>query len=411
MLLFINTKKAMLKCAAKLTKRTKMKDFKQIAEKIKARSDWREPLAFSIARVEQNDDGKSICASYAVLNYKSSFASAAVIINALIKNGASFDFSASEQVLELDKNALSDALSPFKSRFDEISKHANVRCIKAALDEIKANKNAKFKAVFLFEDSAPKSVESVYLKLYLLSQNFVAPREINLDGAFKILPNLAWDERGKPYELEYLRQNEIELKMQGRYPNIAFIDKFPRFLSHIVPQSDATRILDSAKVRLGAHLAGGTVVMAGASYINFNAGTLGSAMVEGRISSAVRVGEGSDIGGGASILGVLSGTNGNPISIGKRCLLGANSVTGVPLGDDCIVDAGVAVLEGTKVYISDENRQKLAKLNPSFNFKQEIYKARELAGLNGMHFRADSQSGQIICALSARAIKLNESLH
>ena len=118
----------MLKCAAKLTKRTKMKDFKQIAEKIKARSDWREPLAFSIARVEQNDDGKSICASYAVLNYKSSFASAAVIINALIKNGASFDFSASEQVLELDKNALSDALSPFKSLFDEISKHANVRC-------------------------------------------------------------------------------------------------------------------------------------------------------------------------------------------------------------------------------------------------------------------------------------------
>ena len=245
----------------------------------------------------------------------------------------------------------------------------------------------------------------------MLSKNFVKPREINLDGAFKILPNLAWDEHGRPYELEYLRKNEIELKMRGKYPNIAFIDKFPRFLSHIVPSSDTTRILDSAKVRLGAHIASGTVVMPGASYINFNSGTLGSVMVEGRISSSVRVGEGSDIGGGASILGVLSGTNGNPISIGERCLLGANSVTGIPLGDDCIVDAGVAVLEGTKIFISEENRQKLAKINPNFNFNATIYKGRELAGLNGLHLRQDSQSGQIICALSIKAVKLNENLH
>lgn len=388
-----------------------MKDFNEIAKDIKALSTWRDPLAFSIARITPNDDGKTLCANFGVINYKSSFVSAGVIINALMKNGVSFDFSQSEVVALLDKNILKDALHPFESLFDELDKHANVRALKVALDEIKEHKKAIFKAVFLFDDSAPQSIESVYLKLYLLSKNFVKPREINLDGAFKILPNLAWDEHGRPYELEYLRKNEIELKMRGKYPNIAFIDKFPRFLSHIVPSSDTTRILDSAKVRLGAHIAGGTVVMPGASYINFNSGTLGSVMVEGRISSSVRVGEGSDIGGGASILGVLSGTNGNPISIGERCLLGANSVTGIPLGDDCIVDAGVAVLEGTKIFISEENRQKLAKINPNFNFNATIYKGRELAGLNGLHLRQDSQSGQIICALSIKAVKLNENLH
>ena len=388
-----------------------MKDFNEIDKDIKALSTWRDPLAFSIARITPNDDGKTLCANFGVINYKSSFVSAGVIINALMKNGVSFDFSQSEVVALLDKNILKDALHPFESLFDELDKHANVRALKVALDEIKEHKKAVFKAVFLFDDSAPQSIESVYLKLYLLSKNFVKPREINLDGAFKILPNLAWDEHGRPYELEYLRKNEIELKMRGKYPNIAFIDKFPRFLSHIVPSSDTTRILDSAKVRLGAHIASGTVVMPGASYINFNSGTLGSVMVEGRISSSVRVGEGSDIGGGASILGVLSGTNGNPISIGERCLLGANSVTGIPLGDDCIVDAGIAVLEGTKIFISEENRQKLAKINPNFNFNATIYKGRELAGLNGLHLRQDSQSGQIICALSIKAVKLNENLH
>lgn len=388
-----------------------MKDFNEIASEIKAQANWREPLAFSIARITQNNEEKTLCADFGVINYKSSFASAAVIINALIKNGVNFDFSQSEIVATLDKSILKDALNPFESLFDELDKHANVHALKIALDEIKEHKKAVFKVVFLFEDTAPKSVESVYLKLYLLSKNFVKPREINLDGAFKILPNLAWDERGKPYELEYLRKNEIELKMRGKYPNIAFIDKFPRFLSHIVPSNDSTRILDSAKVRLGAYIANGTVVMPGASYINFNSGTLGSVMVEGRISSSVRVGEGSDIGGGASILGVLSGTNGNPISIGERCLLGANSVTGIPLGNDCIVDAGLAVLEGTKIFISEQNRQKLAKINPNFDFSKEIYKGRELAGLNGLHLRQDSQSGQITCALSIRAIKLNENLH
>ena len=188
------------------------------------------------------------------------------------------------------------------------------------------------------------------------------------------------------------------------------MDKFPRYLSHVVP-ADNVRVLDTAKVRMGAHLAGGTTVMPGAAYVNFNAGTTGSVMIEGRVSSSVVVGEGSDVGGGASILGVLSGTNGNAVSIGKNCLLGANSVTGIPLGDKCIVDAGIAILEGTKVYIAAAEREKLAQINPNFSFAREIYKGLELANLNGLHFRQNSQNGQITASASKRAIKLNEALH
>ena len=206
-----------------------------------------------------------------------------------------------------------------------------------------------------------KSVEASYLKLYALLLAKVELRSINLNGAFGVLPNVAWS-GNTPIELDYLRKNEIELKLRNEYPNITSVDKFPRFLQHIIP-ADNTRVLDSAKVRFGAVLAPGTTVMPGESYINFNAGTEGPVMVEGRISSSAVVKEGADVGGGASILGVLSGTNGNPITIGRNTLLGANSVTGIPLGDGCIVDAGIAVLEGTKIWISEDE---FNKINPPF---------------------------------------------
>lgn len=390
-------------------------DFNEISKQMHEMSGYKDPLAFGIARVLKNKSGESLKCDFAVVNYNSSFASAAVILWALKENGENLKFNESEAVYTLGQKCLNDAIEPFSSLLNELDKHPNVKALKCAKD---ANKNecdctnsVEFEVVFLYEDEAPKSVESVYLKLYLLSKNFVKPREINLNGAFGALPNLAWDEAGRPYELEYLRNNEIELKLNGNYPHIVYIDKFPRYLSHIVPKDNATRVLDSSKVRLGAYLAEGTVVMPGASYINFNAGTLGPVMVEGRISSSVRVGAGSDVGGGASILGVLSGTNGNPISVGEKCLLGANSTTGVPLGDNCIVDAGLAILEGTKVFISEANRKALKEINPSFDFGREIYKARELSGLNGLHFRRDSQNGQISVSISVRAIKLNENLH
>jgi 2,3,4,5-tetrahydropyridine-2-carboxylate N-succinyltransferase dapD len=386
-------------------------EFKNFCENIRKKPEYKDPIAFGIARVDlgQLNSDKILQANYAEVNYKESFLSAAVLIYALKKNGISVDFNASEFVANFNESALDEAIKLFDIFDDELSKHKNIQVLHAIKSSINSNSD-NFRVVFMFEDAKPQSVEMVYLKLYLLSTQKAPLRSLVLDGAFGILPNIAWDNKNRPIELEWLRKNEIELKMNGNYPAITSVDKFPRYLSHIIP-ADNTRVLDGAKVRMGAALHPGTTVMPGAAYVNFNAGTTGSVMIEGRVSSSVIVGEGSDVGGGASILGVLSGTNGNPVSVGKNCLLGANSVTGIPLGDKCIIDAGIAILEGTKVFISEDQREKLAQINPNFKFDREIYKGLDLAGLNGLHFRQNSQNGQISASASKRAIKLNEALH
>ena len=388
-------------------------DLKNFTDEIRSKAGYKDPIAFAIGRSIKGKSGKTISVNYAVVNMNENYGSAAVLSWAIEKNGVKIDNSTSEFIAPINSSIISDALDIFDFLVDECEgdKHKNIQNL-LILDEIlsedELESDAQFVVTFLYSDEAPKSVEAVYLKLYLLSLNKAEIRSLNLNGAFGILPNLAWDSDGNPHELDYLRENEIWLKMKGWYPNIVSVDKFPRYLNHIIP-SDNTRILDSAKVRMGAVLAPGTTIMPGAAYVNFNSGTTGAVMVEGRVSSSVIVGDGSDIGGGASILGVLSGTNGNPISIGKRCLLGANSVTGVPLGDDCIVDAGIAILEGTKIFIND--KEALQKLNPKFNFSQDIYKASQLANLNGIHYRQNSQTGQITANISKRAIKLNTDLH
>ncbi|MBK2000504.1 tetrahydrodipicolinate N-succinyltransferase N-terminal domain-containing protein [Campylobacter sp. LH-2024] len=380
-------------------------DFLLLIKQIEQKSGYKQPKAFGIARLDrgQINKNKILQASFALINYEQNFSSAAVMLESFMQRGIEIDFNASEFTQVLKMEDIEFALSCFKPFLEEEG-HKNIDLLKLIKEKFKDD---EFAFVCLFEDKEPLSVESVYLKLYLLSTKKVPLRSINLNGAFGLLSNVAWSD-DKPIELDYLRENEMRLKMTNQYPKIDFVDKFPRFLAHIIPE-DNTRILESSKVRMGASLAAGTTIMPGASYVNFNAGTTGACMVEGRISSSVVVGEGSDIGGGASILGVLSGTSGNAISIGKACLLGANSVTGVPLGDNCIVDAGIAVLEGTKFLLKDA--QELAKLNPNFTFDKEIYKGLELQGLNGLHFRQDSTTGVMIVALNKKAVKLNEALH
>lgn len=392
-------------------------EFNKFVDEIKKSKFYKEPIAWAFGRVNKGivDTKKTLSVDYSVVNYKENLGSAAVVLWALNECGVKLGLNDSEVVFKIDDKITKKVLSVFEFLKDEAegNKHKNLQNL-MVINEILTNSEYgdenHFCVTFLFSDEKPKSVASVYLKLYLLSLGKVELRSINLDGAFGVLPNVAWDEFAKPVELEWLRENEIFLKMSGAYPVISSVDKFPRFLNHIIPD-DSIRILDAAKVRMGAQIANGTTVMPGASYINFNAGTTGKVMIEGRVSSSVVVGEGTDIGGGASILGVLSGTSGNPISIGKRCLLGANSVTGIPLGDDCIVDGGIAILEGTKVYIDEKNRILLGKINPNFDFKNEIYKAKELANLNGLHFRQNSQTGQITVSLSKKAVKLNKDLH
>ncbi|HHS6658290.1 TPA: tetrahydrodipicolinate N-succinyltransferase N-terminal domain-containing protein, partial [Campylobacter jejuni] len=314
-------------------------DFLLLIKQIEQKSGYKKPKAFGIARLDrgQLNKNKILQASFALINYEQNFGSAAIMLEAFMQRGVEIDFNASEFVQTLKLEDIDFALSCFKPFLEEDG-HQNIDLLKIIKDKFKDD---EFSFVCLFEDKEPLSVESIYLKLYLLSTKKVPLRSINLNGAFGLLSNVAWSD-DKPIELEYLRANEMRLKMSNQYPKIDFVDKFPRFLAHIIPE-DNTRILESSKVRMGASLAAGTTIMPGASYVNFNAGTTGACMVEGRISSSAIVGEGSDVGGGASILGVLSGTSGNAISVGKACLLGANSVTGIPLGDNCIVDAGIAV--------------------------------------------------------------------
>ncbi|MDR1554567.1 MAG: 2,3,4,5-tetrahydropyridine-2,6-carboxylate N-succinyltransferase [Campylobacteraceae bacterium] len=399
-----------------------VKKFKSLTQEIQKNKEYREPIGFGIARVDrgQLNPDKILQATYPVVNWKENYASAAAFIAALNESGVWVDFSKSEFIHDVKKKFVKNAFNIFypyvKDAFGD--NHKNVQVIKY-LNQISQTEGLEdnFKIVFIFDDETPQSVESIYLKLYALSLGKAPLRSLNLTGIFGLLENAAWS-TNVPIELEWLRANEIELKLDGAYPYINYVDKFPRFLQHIVP-SDKVRVLDTSKVRMGARLADGTAVMPGASYINFNSGTTGAVMVEGRISSSVIVGEGSDIGGGASILGVLSGTNGNPVAIGKNTLLGANSVTGIPLGDGCIVDAGVSILEGTKIFITKESLKAILEINPNFKFKYNqsdnvkgyVIKAIELSGLNGIHFRRDSQTGKMLAVRSNRKVVLNANLH
>src|SRR4051812_15710961 len=224
-------------------------------------------------------------------------------------------------------------------------------------------------------DAPPADALDAYLRLHLLSHRLVRPHEINLDGIFAVLPNVAWTSEG-PVSVERLEQVRLRCRLEGRHLSVHGVDKFPRMTDYVVPAG--VRIADADRVRLGAHLAEGTTVMH-EGFVNFNAGTLGASMVEGRISSGVVIGDGSDIGGSASIMGTLSGGGREVISIGERCLLGANAGLGISLGDDCVVEAGLYLTAGTRVSTPDG----------------EVVKARELSGAANLLFRRNSQTGAV----------------
>ena len=221
----------------------------------------------------------------------------------------------------------------------------------------------------------PDSVADAYLRLHLLSHRLVQPRTINLDGIFGILPNVAWTTRG-PVAIDELAAARLRARTHGEHLVVLGVDRFPRMIDYVVPSG--VRIADADRVRLGAHLAEGTVVMH-EGFVNFNAGTLGTSMVEGRISAGVVVGDGSDIGGGASIMGTLSGGGQEVISVGRGCLIGANAGIGISLGDGCVVEAGTYVTAGARVTLPDG----------------EVVKARDLSGVGGMLFRRNSTTGAL----------------
>ncbi|HUQ57930.1 2,3,4,5-tetrahydropyridine-2,6-dicarboxylate N-succinyltransferase [Lentzea sp.] len=240
-------------------------------------------------------------------------------------------------------------------------------------------------------DEAPKSTYDVWLRLHLLSHRLIKPHGANLDGMFGLLTNVVWTNHG-PCAVNGFEQTRTRLRPRGPV-TVYSIDKFPRMVDYVVPEG--VRIGDADRVRLGAHLAAGTTVMH-EGFVNFNAGTLGSSMVEGRISGGVVVGDGSDVGGGASIMGTLSGGGKQVISIGERCLLGANSGLGISLGDDCVVEAGLYITAGTKV------------TGPG----GEVVKAVELSGQSNLLFIRDSVTGTVLVKpRKGTGVELNAALH
>ena len=244
-------------------------------------------------------------------------------------------------------------------------------------------------------DEEPRDASDVYLRLHLLSHCLVAPHGLNLTGVFGLLSNVVWTSRG-PCAVTGFEEVRGALKAAGPV-EVFGIDKFPRMTDYVVPTG--VRIADADRVRLGAHLAAGTTVMH-EGFVNFNAGTLGVSMVEGRISAGVVVGDGSDVGGGASIMGTLSGGGAQVISIGRRCLLGANSGIGISLGDDCVVEAGCYITAGTKVTVHGPDHE------------PRLIKALDLSGASNILFRRNSVSGTVEAVpWRAEGIALNADLH
>lgn len=248
----------------------------------------------------------------------------------------------------------------------------------------------------LASDDAPTTTAEAYLKLSLLSHRLVKPHGINLTGIFGLLPNVAWTNEGA-VSLEDLPKRQLAARAQGRVLSVNSVDKFPKMTDYVVPAG--IRIGDASRVRLGAHVGEGTTVMH-EGFINFNAGTMGVSMVEGRISAGVVVGDGSDLGGGCSTMGTLSGGNNVVISVGENCLLGANAGLGLPLGDRCTLEAGLYVTAGSKVTILDDQNNEVSTV-----------KAAELAGKPDLLFRRNSQNGRIEVKTNKTAIELNEELH
>ena len=245
-------------------------------------------------------------------------------------------------------------------------------------------------------DEPVDGVVSAYLKLHLLSYKFVKPNSINLDGLFGSLPNIAWTNQG-PVSLDEIDERLLESKNSSDNLYIRSLDKFPCLTDYIIPKN--VRIADASRVRLGAYLSSGTTVMH-EGFVNFNAGTLGKAMIEGRISAGVVIGDNSDLGGGCSTMGTLSGGNDIKISVGKNCLLGANSGIGIPLGDNCTVEAGLYITSGTKIQLHDTEG------NPTI-----IKKGLELANSSDLVFLRNSINGMVIAKPNKKSIQLNTQLH
>lgn len=362
-------------------------DFNAVVAQIQAREDYVKPAAFAIGLAYVSKAGKTLAVRYPHVNFQENFGAAAVFHESL-------SFSSDED----REGALLAAFEPFEN---DGKTHANILALRAVLsladDRSYIGGMLQPVVTFIHDLSAPPvDAADVILRLHLLSHRKIKPHEANLDGTFAHLTNVCWTAEG-PIDAEEFEQVNLDWMIENGYSlDVYSVDKFPPMLDYVVPSG--VRIADGNRVRLGAYLAPGTTVMH-EGFVNFNAGTLGKSMVEGRISAGVVVGAGTDVGGGASIMGTLSGGGTEVIVIGERCLLGANSGTGISLGNDCKVEAGLYITAGMPVCV----------LGQSGGYRR--VKARDLSGCDGLTFRRNGTDGAVEVVPTKGLTALNEALH
>ena len=367
-------------------------EFLELVATLRGRDGYVEPRAFGIGTATFADaDGAVLDSWFPVVNLAQNLGSAAIVADVVGHDGGAATY-------ELTAAHLEEILARCAPMLDDGDDHPNLRVLSelAAAAPSAPSLPVRTAAIVTFLadlDEAPVDAHDVYLRLHLLSHRLVAPHGLNLDGQFGLLSNVVWTSEG-PCDVASFEAARVRLRASGRAVSVHSIDKFPRMVDYVMPTG--VRIADADRVRLGAHLAEGTTVMH-EGFVNFNAGTLGNAMVEGRISAGVVVGADSDIGGGASIMGTLSGGGKEVISVGSSCLLGANAGIGISLGDRCVVEAGLYVTAGTIVTLPDGTTAK----------------AKELNGSDDLLFRRNSASGavEVLPRSGAWSEGLNAALH
>ena len=354
-------------------------------ERFENQPDYRKPLAFGIGMATVSGAGEILDTFFPLPNYQQNFGIAAVMAEVVGHKSGTASY-------ELEVRKLSDMLDYFHPFNRDGKVHKNIDTIKAVLSTVVGS--LKVATVSFIDqpehDPGPQTVSDAYLRLHLLSHRLVKPNEIKLDGIFGKLPNVVWTNEG-PITLEELPERRLAAMVRSYPLCVTGVDKFPRMVDYVVPSG--VRIADASRVRLGAYLGAGTVVMH-EGFCNFNAGTLGTSMVEGRISKDVVIGDQTNIGGGASIMGTLSGGGKHRITIGRGCLIGANAGTGISLGDLCVIEAGLYVTYGMPVV-----------------YNGVAMKAHELSGKDGLTFRRNGIDGCVKVFDKPNNVILNEVLH
>lgn len=347
-------------------------DFTALVAEMKSDECYRAPKIWAVGAYVKTANGTIASVRYPVVNGPEQNTGSAVVLMKVLNINPS-----NVQNVVLSKEQISEVLSYFVAFEGDGKKHANIEVLKKALDS-----EAEIVATFIFDDVDPQGVADSTLKLYALSNRLFKPNQLNLTKIFTKLPNVAWI-GDTPMDMDEVETALMSAAFDGGEYAPHMVDKFPLYCHRINAVKMGVRITDAHKVRLGAYLGEGTTIMPGASYINFNSGTEGASMVEGRISSSAFVGAGTDVGGGASILGTLSGGNSVPISIGRNCLLEVNCSLGIPIGDAVIIAAETAVMASSLVRVSI----------PGHQMHGCTMKAKALAGINAVTFRRNDASG------------------